>query len=63
MSNIVEKIIYGLFFVQLIRWIATIIYYTFYMNYLEKYVRSINVNICDNILWIAPLVYFSGGLK
>jgi hypothetical protein len=63
MISIIEKIIYGFFFVQASRWGVSLLWYFFAANDIEKHFTKIELKLWDNIFWIAPLVYFSGGLK
>ena len=59
--NVFQNIIYVLFFIITLRWLLTFVYFVFVMSDLERNLSTIKLDITDNILWIAPIVYFSGG--
>jgi len=62
--RILELIIYGYFYIQLFKWVLTLVIYCS-LNPIARVVRNvrINISVSDNILWIAPVIYFSGGLS
>ena len=57
--EILQNILYVGFFIQVFRWILTMIMVA---NHPFRGALNIPVSFIDNILWIAPVVYFSGGL-
>lgn len=59
--EILQNIIYVFFFIQVIRWVITFIALA-RMSNLELHYTKLKPDLSDNILWIAPVIYFSGGL-
>lgn len=61
--RILEIILYGYFFIKLLSFFL-IFLVLFTMNPIERKLTKVTIKLglTDNILWIAPLIYFTGGL-
>jgi hypothetical protein len=62
--NILQNLIYILFFIQIIRWLITLIIIARMSPLRQKRVSvTVSTGLIDNVLWIAPVIYFSGGFN
>ncbi len=60
--EILEYLIYVYFFIAVARWVFSFVWFTFIATNLQKHLAEFKITLSDNILWVAPVVYFSGGL-
>lgn len=57
--NTLMVILTCFWFIQIFKWIVTIVYYIKFMNPIERQLATIKLNFLDNIIWIYPIIYFT----